>query len=418
MPNGQPRRTNINLYRAIILLVLATALTTLSFHGALDGFARAQIAETTTESIGLYVMSRGINAAVSVLQTAQVKLPLLASVEIGQMLDPVNDAVERLSSMLVWAVGSLFLQRILIEIVSSPAFKWMLFSLGAVTVSAVLLMEWERFRQRCRDILAVSDAGLDGGRDWLVRAFILVVVLRFIVPLFVTAGFLVSHFFLQSEITGNKETLSVLRTQVSAMGSSPSPGGEELEKLKDRGEARLGKLNESMASAREEKDRLDEAIDKLNEEAGWRRILPQRLGGVSPGEDLAAKKQRREEVARDIERIEDRIRDGRENVECIERRIAGQTCDTFWETVSKAGRAGVAHVKNAFGKLNDMVTDITMLLIAVAIKNILFPIAFLAVAVKCSLPIARHTSRLLSGFERDSAKLKAKTMHQLKGPER
>ena len=34
---------------------------------------------------------------------------------------------------------------------------------------------------------------------------------------------------------------------------------------------------------------------------------------------------------------------------------------------------GIAHIKEAFGKLNDMVTDITMLLIAVAIKNILFP---------------------------------------------
>ena len=409
---------NISLYRAVVFLVLASALTILSFHGALDGFAREQIAEMTTESIGLYVMSRGINAAVSVLQTAQVKLPLLASVEIGQMLDPVNDAVERLSSMLVWAVGSLFLQRILIEIVSSPAFKWTLFSLGAVTVSAVLLMQRERFRQRCRHIFTVSDAGLDRGRDWLVRAFILVVVLRFIVPLFVTAGFLVSQFFLQTEITGNKETLSVLGTQISAMGSSPSRGGEDLEKLKGREEAGLYELNESMASAREKKDQLDEAIDKLNEEAGWRRILPGRLGGVSPGEELAAKKQQREEVESKIKEIEDRIRDGRENLECVERRIAGETCDTFWETMSKAGRAGIAHVKEAFGKLNDMVMDITMLLIAVAIKNILFPMAFLAVAVKCSLPIVRHTSRLFSGFERDSAKLKDKMMHQLKGPER
>ncbi len=416
MSNGNPRRMKISLYRAIIFSVVAAALTTLSFHGALDGFARAQIVETRTESMGIYVISRGINAAVSVLQTAQVKLPLLASMQFGEMLDPVNDAVERLSSMLVWAVGSLFLQSILIEIVLIPAFKWILFSLGVVTVAAVLLMEWERFRDRCRGVLGGSDAGLDRGRDWLVRVFIWAVVFRFIVPLFITASFLVSQFFLQTEITGNKEKLSVLRKQVSAaIGSSPSADGEELAKLKSSEESRLDGLDESMASAREEKDQLDEAIDKLNEEAGWwdalRRILPERLGGVPEGEVLVAKKQRRKEVESEIERIEDQIRDSRENLECFERRIAGQTCDTFWETMSKAGRAGISHI-------NDSVTYITMLLIAVAIKNILFPIIFLAVVVKCSLPIAHHSSRLLSGFEQDSRKLKGKMTNQLKGPAR
>ena len=57
------------------------------------------------------------------------------------MLDPVNDAVERLSSTLVWAISSLFIQRILLEMVASPVFKWALcwigvgFELGFVTSS-------------------------------------------------------------------------------------------------------------------------------------------------------------------------------------------------------------------------------------------------------------------------------------------
>ena len=50
-----------------------------------------------------------------------------------------------------------------------------------------------------------------------------------------------------------------------------------------------------------------------------------------------------------------------------------------------------------------------MLLVAIAIKNILFPIVFLMGAVKGSLPIARYASRLLCGFEKDARKLKETT---------
>ena len=121
MPNRAHRRSKVNLHRAFILAAVALVLTAFSFHGALDDFAHAQVVETTNESIGIYVISRAINASVSILQTSQVNVPLLASVQVGEMLDPVNDAVERLSSIVVWAVGSLFLQRILLEIAASPA---------------------------------------------------------------------------------------------------------------------------------------------------------------------------------------------------------------------------------------------------------------------------------------------------------
>ena len=149
-------RTNISRYRAILFSFVAIALTAFSFHGELDEFAHAQVVETTSESIGIYVISRGINALVSVLQTSQVNVPFLASAQVGEMLDPVNDAVERLSSIVVWAVGSLFLQRIMIEIAASSVFKWILCSLALATVATLLLMEWERFRILCRQLLAVS----------------------------------------------------------------------------------------------------------------------------------------------------------------------------------------------------------------------------------------------------------------------
>ena len=418
MPNRAHRRSKVNLHRAFILAAVALVLTGFSFHGALDDFAHAQVVETTNESIGIYVISRAINASVSILQTSQVNVPLLASVQVGEILDPVNDAVERLSSVVVWAVGSLFLQRIVLEIAASPVFKWILCSIGLVTVASLLLLEWGRFRVLCRSMFSVSDLNLERCRDWLVRIFVVAAIVRFIVPSFIAASFLVSQLFLAAEIAEDREKLSLLSTQAASIASSPSPEGQDLEEQKAREEAKLNALEESMASAEREAQQEKEAIDKLNEEAGPLHLrLYRRLRGVSPGGELLSRKSRLKEVERDKDRIEDQIRASKSNLKCIERRKAGGTCESLLERVSKAGKAGVSHFKEMFGKLNDMVTDITMLLVAVAIKNILFPILFLLGAVKCSLPMARHASRLLSGFERDSRKLKGMMKH-LKGPER
>ena len=418
MSNVARRRMKVSLYRAIIIGAVALALIAVSFQGGLDRFAQEQVAETTNESIGIYVVSRAINALVSVLQTSQVNVPLLASAQVGQMLDPVNDAVERLSSIVVWAVGSLFVQRIVLEVVASPVFKWILCSIGLATMAILLLMEGGRFRMWCRQILAVSDNQLERCRDWLVRIFVVAAIFRFIVPVFIGVSFLVSQMFLDSGIAENKEQLSLLRTQVSNVASSPSPDGGSLEEEKADEEARMKGLEESNASARKEMERLGARIGELNDEAGWRRVLPESLGGVSPGEELRAAKERRREVDREIEHIEDAIRESEKALTCIDRRIAGGSCDSLLGRVSKAGTAGMSQVREAFGKLNDMATDIAMLLIAIAIKNILFPIVFLMGAVKCSLPIARHASRLLCGFEKDAKRLKDTVTSQFEGPGR
>ena len=153
------------------------------------------------------------------------------------------------------------------------------------------------------------------------------------------------------------------------------------------------------------------------DEAGWRRVLPEILGGVSPGDELRAATERRREVDRGIERIEDAIGESKEALECIDRRIAGGSCGSLLDRVSKAGRAGMSQVREMFADLNEMATDITMLLIAIAIKNILFPIVFLMGAVRCSLSIAHHLSRLLCGFERDAKKLKDAMMDHVEGRE-
>ena len=406
-----------SLCRAMIVGAVSLVLIAVSFHGGLDEFTQEKVAQTTNETIGIYVVSRAINARVSTLQTSQFNVPFLASMQFGQVLDPVNDAVERLSSTVVWAVGSLFVQRILLEVAASLVFKWTLFSIGVATVAALLLMEWSRARMWCCRMSGVTDRGLERGRDWLVRSFVVVAIFRFIIPLFIGASFLVSQIFLESEITKYREQLSVLRTQASNVASRSSPDSGSLEE-KTGEEERMRGFEESKAEAVQEIERLDTRIGQLTDEAGWRRVLPKFLGGGPPGDELRAARERRREVDQKIERIEDAIGESNEALECIDRRIAGGSCDSLLDRILKAGTAGMSgmsQVWEVLGKLREMVTEITMLLIAIVIQNILFPIVFLMGAVKFSLPIARLLSRLLSGFEGDARKLKDTVTSHVQG---
>ena len=406
MPRIERAPRKMSLYRAIIISVIALTLIAVSSHGGLDKFALRQVVQTTNQAVGIYVTSRAINGLVSVLQTAQVKVPLLASAEVGQMLDPVNDAVERLSSSLVWAIGSLFFQRILLEVAASPAFIWILYGLGAAMAGFALLMEWARFRIASDRILSVSESTLERCRDWLVRAFVLAAIFRFIVPVFLALSFVVSQMFLESGIAENTEELSLLRSQASQIASSSSSDTGKLQEERVRAEAGIKEFEESIASAQEEIERLEQRIRQLKDEVGPLRFLPESLGGVSDGRELQAATERRRELDREIETIERNIRGGEETLECIDTQLGGGSCDSLWERISSAGAVGLSQVRERFEQLTEMTTSITLLLVAIAVKTIIFPILFLMGAVKCSVSIARHGSRLLAGFEEDSRRLR------------
>ncbi len=415
MASGIERHSlRVSLYRAVMVGALSVALIAVSFDGRLDEFARETVADTTKETLGIYAASRAINGLVSVLQTSQIKVPLLASVELGQMFDPVNDAVERLSSVLAWALGSLFVQNILLEVVGGPAFKWFLCSIGSVMAVFVLLMEWKGFRTGCGRLLAVSNTRLDTYRDWFVRLFVLAVIVRFIVPVFLALSFMVSQMFLDQEITRDTEQLMLLKELASGMVDAHSSDPSALEAEREREEARNTELRESKASVQDQFERLDAQIDESRDDAGLLRWLPESLGGVAEEEGIQDMKRRLQELAAQIENKDDLIRESDEALECIDTRLDGGSCESLWQKISNATWAGAMQLREASGKLVDMTTNIAFLLVAVAVKNILFPIVFLIGAVKCSVPLVRLASRSLAGFQHDSGKLEAAKANRIK----
>ena len=343
MQKDEHLKTGIIHYRPIILVVFAIALIVLSFHGALDYCAKEQVDKTTKESIGIYALSRGINAGISVLQSSQVGIGI-ASIQAGELLDPINDAVERLSSAMVWAIGSLFLQQIVLEVASNPVFKWSFMAIGLVAISALGFVDWERFRNLFSETFKVSEPTLAHYRNLLVRIFIVFAIFRFIVPVFVISSFLVSQMLLETKINEHQKELSSFRKQVSI----------------------------DVSSSIQESEKADKEIKKLDDEASRISYLP--------------------EIS---------LKDLWEKLSSMGKAIYARS----QEILDKFRKAGYDRIKEIVDKSSNIVTSITNLLATIVIKNILLPLVFLMIAVKCSLPIFRYSARLASGLRRDSKEL-------------
>ena len=107
-----------------------------------------------------------------------------------------------------------------------------------------------------------------------------------------------------------------------------------------------------------------------------------------------------------METVENQIRAVEEELECIEKRRAGEDCVSLLGKLSAMGREGYARIRDIIGKAGGVVTTIVKLMIVVIVKNILLPIVFLMIAVKYALPVARYSARLASDFGRDVKDLK------------
>ena len=136
----KPRRTWLMIIAIPILLMVA-------WTGTLDNQSTNYVNKAMIGAGAVYATARGINAVVSVLQGTELDA-FFITLTVGELLDPVNDLIERFSGVMLIALGSLAMQRILLELVTHTTFNILLTLMGAGTAAAVL---WgDQRRDRCR----------------------------------------------------------------------------------------------------------------------------------------------------------------------------------------------------------------------------------------------------------------------------
>jgi len=123
----------IQTQRYTVLMVVVLVLVAISWSPSTYDAATLQIDNSLGNAAIVYGISRSLNAVISVLQSTEVSV-VVATVTIGEILDPLNDLIERFSDLMTVALGSLALQKLFLELTSTLLFNILITASGAIAL--------------------------------------------------------------------------------------------------------------------------------------------------------------------------------------------------------------------------------------------------------------------------------------------
>ncbi len=180
---------------AAIFIVLLVAV---SSTRVLDDYVDDYTTDALTRAAITYATARGLNALVSLVQSSNVEAGIgvvSGSLTIGELLDPLNDMIERFSTVMTWVLASLAAQKVLLLIASHELFLYLVAVLG---ISALLLLFYGPPR-----------AGAQ-----VFRVFLVVVFVRFSLGIAVALNSGVDWLFLDQQLQSNDRQISEFQSNV------------------------------------------------------------------------------------------------------------------------------------------------------------------------------------------------------------
>ena len=114
----------MKIFLSVILLVMAV----LSLYAQVDESAMEIYNESFDRAVYSFALVKGLNALISVIQSTEINVSLFvgATVGIGQILDPINDLVERFSVVMLISSVSIGVQHLLLLLGKSMFVKVLL----------------------------------------------------------------------------------------------------------------------------------------------------------------------------------------------------------------------------------------------------------------------------------------------------
>jgi len=175
-----------------IALVVVAVLSVTPF---MDQRAAADYEQLFQRALVTFALARTINAVISVVQGTEVALqPAGVGVTLtpGEILDPVNDLVERFSWIMLGATISLGVQNVLLDISA----WWVIQILLAAMAAWLLIRLW------------YPGQGSEFYKTLLKRIFLLLLLIRFAVPVMLIANDLLYQQFLASRYLQSTEVIT------------------------------------------------------------------------------------------------------------------------------------------------------------------------------------------------------------------
>ncbi len=189
------RRYKIGMTLAALLLL------GLAQQGLVDRFGMQYTESGFNRALLTFAVARSLNGVISVAQGTEVAVqPAGVGINFtpGQILDPINDMIERFSWVMLASTTSLGLQKVLLQIFASSHFTLLL----AVTMALALVMLWRR------------GIGWEGMSLFFYRATLVLLLLRFAVPVVALGSELLFTTFLQQQYDTSTQNIEQARDDI------------------------------------------------------------------------------------------------------------------------------------------------------------------------------------------------------------
>lgn len=133
--------------RQIAISLLLLLLMAVIQEGSLDRIGHEQTEAGFKRALLVFAVSRGLNGVISVAQGTEVAVEPVGiglNFKPGEILDPINDLVERFSWVMLASSASFGMQRILLDVMASA---WLGYASVVAVLSLLAVVWWPRGRR-------------------------------------------------------------------------------------------------------------------------------------------------------------------------------------------------------------------------------------------------------------------------------
>ena len=369
-------------YAQPIFIVL---ILIISWSSGLDSLATYVNSESIKDGAIIYGLARSINGVISVIQSAEIG-GVIGSVHPGELLDPINDLIERFSSVMAWSLSSLVLQKVLLTIFNSIIFK-------LIFTGVCILVLFARF---------IFKTNSNIQKMWSL--FLIVASLRFSISIVCALTAIVDYGFIQEIEQTSLKTVRQFNSDISVGINAVTETDENISTTMDTYKS----LKEEIIS---EHDQIKSELIKLEKQLEG---LPSRslidvIKRKKKSEEVLLIERQIETKKTSLERIEKKLLQLDSSIECEKLKNEGQSCEGNWSKIKSLFSGDkIAEISS---RLNQTVNDLMTVLVSLVLTTIILPLIFLYIAMKTFKVMVTKVVMLTNDFNSDLNQIK-KTITQ------
>ena len=357
----------------------------ISWSSGLDTLAAYVNSESIKDGAIIYGLARSINGVISVIQSAEIG-GVIGSVHPGELLDPINDLIERFSSVMAWSLSSLVLQKVLLTIFNSIIFK-LIFTVVCISVL------FARF---------IFKTNSNIQKMWSL--FLIVASLRFSISIVCALTAIVDYGFIQEIEQTSLKTVRQFNSDISVGINAVTETDENISTTVDTYKSHKEETISEHDQIKSELIELEKQLEGLPS-----RSLIDVMKRKKKSKEVLLIERQIETKKTSLERIEKKLLQLDSSIECEKLKNEGQSCEGNWSKIKNLFSGDkIAEISS---RLNQTVNELMTVLVSLVLTTIILPLIFLYVAMKTFKVMVTKVVMLTNDFNSDLNQIK-KTLTQ------